>query len=156
MQYLAPVSILVPRFKFRQDLAAGRLLVEIFCRMTPQLEKPDVIVPVPLHRGRLRARGFDQALELAKGIARNKAIPLRSDLLSRIRHTDAQTHLNGSQRRQNCQNAFIVNDKNLPAHIALVDDVMTTGTTVRECAKVLLNAGAKRVDIWVLARVATP
>jgi ComF family protein len=156
MQYHAPISVLMSRFKFHQDLAAGRLLTELFCRHTKDVELPDVLVPVPLHGKRLRQRGFDQALELAKGIATRKSLRLRSDVLSRIRYTEAQTDLNAVERRKNCKGAFVLNTHVLPPHIALVDDVMTTGTTVGECAKVLRNAGVKRVDVWVMARVATP
>ncbi|MGH8106187.1 MAG: ComF family protein, partial [Arenimonas sp.] len=156
LQYQAPVSVLVPRFKFHQDLAAGRLLVELFCRNTAAIDLPDALVPVPLHTKRLRERGFDQALELAKQIAKHKGVSLRTDLLARTRHTEAQTYLDGSQRRKNCRGAFSLGPGKLPGHIALVDDVLTTGATVHECAKVLLKAGARRVDIWVIARVATP
>lgn len=156
MQYQAPISVLLPRFKFHQDLAAGRLLVELFCRNTPDIDLPEALVAVPLHARRLRERGFDQALELAKQIARQKSLPLRTDLLARTRHTSAQTHLDGSRRRRNCRGAFAVKAGKLPKHIALVDDVMTTGATVYECAKVLRRAGVSRVDIWVIARVATP
>lgn len=156
MQYLAPLPTLVPRLKFHQDLAAGRLLAELFCRNTVDCDTPDLLVPVPLHWARLRKRGFDQALELAKMIARHKAIPLRTDLLYRTRNTSAQSYLDAGQRHNNLRNAFVANKRgSIPAHVALVDDVMTTGTTVRECTKVLLKAGVKRVDIWVMARVPT-
>ena len=154
LQYYAPISILVPRLKFHQDLAAGRLLAELFHRTTPAFDMPDALVPVPLHLTRLRKRGFDQALELAKMIAKHKAIPLRTDILLRSRNTAAQSYLDAGQRRNNLRNAFIADRRNLPGHIALLDDVMTTGTTVSECARVLLKAGVKRVDIWVIARVA--
>ncbi|MEO8002209.1 MAG: ComF family protein [Arenimonas sp.] len=140
LQYHAPLSTLIPRLKFHQDLAAGRLLAELFCRNTLDCEIPDALVPVPLHSARLRKRGFDQALELAKMIAKQKSIPLRTDLLSRSRNTAAQSYLDAKQRRHNLSNAFVVNSRSMPGHIALVDDVMTTGATVRECAKVLLKA----------------
>ena len=156
MQYQGAISTLVPRFKFHQDLAAGRLLAELFCRNTSDFDRPDVLVPVPLHSTRLRKRGFDQALELAKMIAKHKALPLRSDLLTRARNTAAQSYLDASQRRHNLKNAFVASKRAMPGHVALIDDVMTTGATVHECAKVLLKAGVKRVDIWVIARVATP
>ncbi len=156
MQYQIPISTLVPRLKFHQDLAAGRLLAELFCRKTFGIEQPDALVPVPLHLARLRKRGFDQALELAKMIAKHKALPLRSDLLMRARNTAAQSYLNASQRRHNLKNAFVASEQAMPGHVALIDDVMTTGATVNECAKVLLKAGVKRVDIWVIARVAMP
>jgi len=154
LQYHAPVSVLMPRFKFHQDLAAGRLLAELFCRKTNDIALPDALVPVPLHGKRLRQRGFDQALELAKRIARDKLVNLRTDILARTRHTDAQTDLDAAQRRRNCKGAFLLKTNSLPEHIALLDDVMTTGATVGECAKVLKRAGVKRVDIWVIARVA--
>lgn len=154
MQYLAPITTLVPRLKFHQDLAAGRLLAELFCRHTDLCDTPDVLVPVPLHWARLRKRGFDQALELAKMIARHKGIPLRADLLCRARNTAAQSYLDAGQRLNNLKNAFVASRHSMPRHVALVDDVMTTGTTVRECTKVLLKAGVERVDIWVMARVA--
>jgi ComF family protein len=156
MQYQVPISTLVPRFKFHQDLAAGHLLAELFCRNMPNFERPDALVPVPLHLSRLRKRGFDQALELAKMIAKRKSIPLRTDLLFRSRNTAAQSYLDASQRRKNLRNAFVASKQAMPAHIALIDDVMTTGATVKECATILLKAGVKRVDIWVMARVATP
>jgi len=156
MQYHSPVSTLMSRFKFHQDLAAGRLLAELFCRNTQNIELPEVLIPVPLHGKRLRQRGFDQALELAKWIARHKGLALRTDLLARVRHTDAQSDLNATERRRNCKDAFVLKNRSLPGHIALLDDVMTTGTTVSECAKVLKQAGVKRVDIWVIARVAKP
>ena len=153
LQYHAPLSVLMPRFKFHQDLAAGRLLAEVFCRKTNNIALPDALVPVPLHGKRLRQRGFDQALELAKRIARHKSVSLRSDILARTRHTEAQTNLDADERRRNCQGAFEVKAATLPKHIALLDDVMTTGTTVGECARILKKAGVKRVDIWVIARV---
>jgi len=156
MQYQIPISTLVPRLKFHQDLAAGRLLAELFCRKTTIIDRPDVLVPVPLHAKRLRQRGFDQALELAKMIAKHKDLPLRSDLLIRARNTAAQSYLDATQRRYNLKNAFVASQHVMPGHVALIDDVMTTGATVHECAKVLLKAGVKRVDIWVIARVATP
>ncbi len=156
MQYQGAISTLVPRLKFHQDLAAGRLLAELFCRNTFDLDRPDILVPVPLHSSRLRRRGFDQALELAKMIAKHKALPLRSDLLFRTRDTAAQSYLDASQRRHNLKNAFFASKQTMPGHVALIDDVMTTGATVQECTKALLKAGAKRVDIWVMARVATP
>lgn len=154
--YQGAISSLQPRYKYHQDLAAGRLLAELFCKHAEILDKPDAIVPVPLHVNRLRIRGFDQALELAKIIANNRGIPLRRDVLKRQRNTQAQSFLNAEQRHKNLSNAFVGNGLSMPEHIALVDDVMTTGTTVRECAKALIKAGVKRVDIWVIARVAAP
>lgn len=154
-RYAHPLDLLEARFKFHADLAAGRvlsdLLIERFRIDAPAL--PDAIVPVPLHRARLRARGYNQALELARPLARSLAIPLRDDRLVRTRATDAQSALDAKARRRNLRGAFTVEaGAPLPAHVALFDDVMTTGATLREAALTLRRAGVARVDAWALAR----
>jgi ComF family protein len=153
--YASPLDQLETRFKFGGNLAAGRVLSELWIdalhESSPVL--PQALVPVPLHRERLRERGYNQALELAKPLARAFGIALRGDLLVRSRATAAQSNLDAAARRRNLQGAFEVNGNlTLPEHIALVDDVMTTGATLRECARVLRRAGAARVDVWALAR----
>jgi ComF family protein len=154
-RYEHPLDLLESRFKFRGDLAAGRvlasLMIERAARDRPS--RPDAIVPVPLHVSRLRERGYNQALELAKPLARAFRIPLEVDLLSRVRSTVAQTGLDAAARRRNLRDAFAVSkERPIPACVALLDDVMTTGTTVRECARVLRRAGVQRVHVWALAR----
>ncbi|HEX7342007.1 MAG TPA: ComF family protein, partial [Rhodanobacteraceae bacterium] len=115
------------------------------------------IVPVPLHRARLRQRGYDQAQQLARQIARRLRLPLRDDCLQRTRATSAQSTLDAVARRRNVRGAFRLRDGvALPAHVALFDDVLTTGATLAECARVLRRAGVARVDVWALARVAAP
>jgi len=116
--------------------------------------RPDAIVPVPLHPSRLRRRGYDQALELAKPIARELGIPLLANALQRVRATAPQSELDAGARQRNLRRAFAVKDgAELPAHVALIDDVMTTGATLNAAAKVLRRAGVARVDAWVCARV---
>lgn len=112
----------------------------------------DLLAPVPLHPKRLRQRGFNQALLLAQ------AFPgpfLQRELLVRVRHTQPQTGLNPKERRQNVKGAFAVPRPELVKgkNILLIDDVFTTGSTVRECAQVLRRAGARRVDVLTVARV---
>ncbi|QWF19930.1 ComF family protein [Lysobacter capsici] len=115
---------------------------------------PPVLVPIPLHRSRLRERGYDQALELARPLARQLGLPLQAQALTRVRDTSAQSQLDASQRRRNLRDAFAWNgDVAMPAHIVLIDDVMTTGATLHSAARVLRRAGALRVDAWVCARV---
>jgi ComF family protein len=153
-RYAAPLDRLLPRFKFHRDLAAGRLLSEAMAARFATLERPDALVPVPLHRGRLRERGYDQALELARPLGRALQLPLRTDLLLRQRSTRAQSQLDAAARRRNLRGAFGVEDgKPVPAHVVLVDDVMTTGATLHAAARALRKAGAARVDAWVCARV---
>ncbi|MFT3761699.1 MAG: ComF family protein [Pseudoxanthomonas sp.] len=151
--YGFPLDRLAPRFKFHRDLAAGRLLAGLMAEACAALPRPDALAPVPLHRRRLRRRGYDQALELAKPLSRALGIPLQADLLSRRRATAPQSELDAAARRRNLRDAFAVAaGRPLPRHVALVDDVMTTGATLHAAARALLGAGVARVDAWVCAR----
>jgi ComF family protein len=158
-RYGHPLDLLEARFKFRGDLAAGRVLTELMLEhasvVAPTL--PALLIPVPLHRTRLRERGYNQALVLARPLAQALGIPLRHDLLERTKATPPQTGLNAKARRRNLGGAFAIAPSiALPAHVALFDDVMTTGATLREATRVLLKAGVARVDVWALARAPTP
>ncbi len=156
-RYGWPLDRLESRYKFGRDLAAGRVLATLWQREPRPVELPQLFVPVPLHRHRLRQRGYNQALELAVPLARALAIPLHRDALQRLRHTDAQTELDAVHRRRNVRGAFALRQGiALPAHVALLDDVMTTGATLAECARVLKRAGVQRVDVWALARAPSP
>ncbi len=152
--YGFPLDRLLPRFKFHRDLAAGALLADCLARSVAPLPRPDALVPVPLHRARLRQRGYDQALELARPLARRLAIPLHDALLQRARDTTPQSRLDAKARRRNVRSAFAVPaNAALPAHVVLLDDVMTTGATLHAAALALRRAGVARVDAWVCARV---
>jgi len=156
-RYGWPLDRLESRFKFGRDLAAGRALATLWQRESMPLSKPALLLPVPLHRARLRQRGYNQALELARPMARGFGLPLRHDVLQRLKATDAQTELDAATRRRNVRGAFAVHaGVALPAHVAILDDVMTTGATLAECARVLKRAGVARVDVWALARAPSP
>lgn len=160
--YGAPLDRLLPRFKFHHDLAAGHLLAELMARalrpVTLAWPQPATLLPVPLHPRRLRKRGYDQALELARPLARSLGLPLLERALVRTRDTAAQSRLPAGQRLHNLRDAFQVDldrcgrDGPLPAHVVLVDDVMTTGATLHAAAEALHRAGVVRVDAWVCAR----
>jgi ComF family protein len=150
-RYAAPVDGLLRRFKFHQDLAAGRLLSQLMLAHWQRESCPQALVPLPLHRGRLRRRGYDQALELAKPLARALQLPLCTGL-RRARATAAQSELDAAARKRNVRAAFSATGP-LPVHVALVDDVMTTGATLQAAATALRRAGVERVDAWVCARV---
>jgi ComF family protein len=157
--YASPLDQLVMRLKFGRSLAAGRVLSELWLdelrSMPPAL--PEALIPVPLHPSRLRERGYNQALELARPLAKGRGIPLRDDVLTRTRTTPAQSNLDAIERRRNLRDAFSVSvGATLPMHVAVVDDVMTTGATLRECTRTLLRAGVVRVDVWALARAPKP
>ncbi|MGN6383072.1 MAG: ComF family protein [Dyella sp.] len=152
-RYGWPLDRLESRFKFSRELAAGRSLVALWQREARPIELPALIVPVPLHRGRLRQRGYNQALELARPLARAFGVSLRHDLLLRTHSTAAQSELDAPSRRRNVRGAFAVAPRAaLPSHVTVLDDVMTTGATLAECARVLKRAGVARVDVWALAR----
>lgn len=152
--YRFPVDRLLPRLKFHRDLAAGALLGDCLASATRDADRPDALLPIPLHLARLRERGYDQALELAHTLARRHALPLRGDLLRRVRATSAQSRLDANARARNLRGAFAVrNAPSLPRHVVLVDDVMTTGATLHAAARALRRAGVARVDAWVCARV---
>jgi ComF family protein len=150
--YGFPLDRLLLRFKFHGDLAAGRLLSQLFCESLDDGELPEALVPVPLHGSRLRERGYDQALELAKFMARRTGVSLHRQTLRRVRDTARQSELGLAARQRNLRGAFAVAGEPLPKHVALIDDVMTTGATLRECATTLLRSGVERVDVWVIAR----
>lgn len=149
--YASPLDSLVRRFKFHQDLAAGHLLSSLMAEAFQGTTLPLAIMPVPLHPSRLHQRGYDQALELARPLARQLQLPV-CDGLRRIRATAPQSELDADARRRNLKGAFVALP-DLPSHVALLDDVMTTGATLRAAAIALRRAGVNRVDAWVCARV---
>jgi ComF family protein len=113
----------------------------------------DLLIPVPLHRLRLRERGFNQVLLLVKDLSGRTGIPYRKKILRKKKPTIPQVNLGGAEREKGVRGTFYVADKEalLGMSVLLVDDVYTTGATVNECAKVLLAGGAERVDVLTLA-----
>jgi ComF family protein len=153
-EYQPPLDALIKRLKFHGDLRLARLLGTLMAdHITASAEGgPEVIVPVPLHVARLRQRGYNQALELARPIARRLAVPLAWRFLSRVRATDPQTDVPAKLRSRNVRNAFAVTPDFAARRVAIVDDVMTTGHTVDELARTLRRAGATEISVWVCAR----
>ena len=152
LRYELSVALLMPRYKFRGDLAVGRVLTQSLLDALIGHPRPDLVVPVPLHRQRLRQRGFDQSWEIARMLARSLELPARCDVLRRVRATLAQTGLDAAARRKNMRGAFSARVALDGLSIALVDDVVTTGTTVAAAAAALRAAGAARVFLWAVAR----
>jgi ComF family protein len=146
---------LIRRHKYGLDQSLSHALAECLSDPLPlDGADYDVIMPVPLHLARLRWRGFNQAALLGNAIARRLERPLDAASLVRVRETDPQTGKTMRERRSNIRNAFAIRRPGRIANrrILLVDDVMTTGATVDECARALLEAGARRVDVLTLAR----
>ncbi len=152
--YLPPVDSLLKQLKFGGKLQLARLLGELMADriMRENAVLPEVILPVPLHVSRLRERGFNQALELARPIATRLKVPLDWRHVIRTRATDAQSDLPAALRARNVKGAFSVLKGFTVGRVAVVDDVMTTGHTVNELALTLRRAGVSDISIWVCAR----
>ena len=152
--YDPPVDELVRDLKFHGALAPGRILGLLLAaqRRTSALPLPAVVVPLPLHRERLVSRGFNQAALIASVAARQLQLPLRPRLLQRVRATAPQSGLSAGARQHNLQGAFVARPLAGSGPVALVDDVLTTGSTAAAAARALKAAGASRVEVWVAAR----
>jgi ComF family protein len=143
------------KFRARMNLIRllGNLLADALLSADGAVpaEQPQAILPVPLHPARLRQRGYNQALELARVVGRRLSIPVDASSCQRTRATRAQSELEERQRLQNIRGAFATTGR-LPRHLAILDDVVTTGATVSELARALHRGGCERVDVWTLAR----
>lgn len=156
--YEYPVDRLVTQAKFQARAECASVLGEslgIYLRRLRNLgilAAPDWILPVPLHPSRLATRGFNQALEIAQPVSRCLRIPIRVSGCARVRNTVEQTALTGTARRRNLRGAFRVSAGLSGQHIAIVDDVLTTGSTVEALAAALREGGAASVQVWSVAR----
>ena len=155
LRYEYPARELIARFKFHGDLAAGRVLAHLLARRIaasdPGHYAGTVLVPVPLHRTRLAERGFNQSERIARVLARELALPMLPALAARVRRTEDQKSLDAGARRRNLATAFHA-EPCAGLRVAIIDDVITTGTTADALAATLLEAGAARVEAWCLAR----
>ncbi|WAE52233.1 ComF family protein [Stutzerimonas frequens] len=162
-RFAFPVDALITRFKHQARWPYGRLLGE---RLAHHLEhafadglpRPDLLLPVPLARRRLRQRGFNQAQMLADWLSRPLGIATDARVLERVLDTPAQQQLDAATRRRNLRQAFAIaaGADVKGRHLALVDDVLTTGATAEALARLLKRAGAERVDVYCLARTPKP
>ncbi len=149
--YAAPADRLLRSCKYQQRPELAAQLVAASGSRCQQWPRPDLLVPIPLHHKRLRERGYNQAQLACAALAKAAELPWQ-ELLQRHQATPPQAGLSAAQRRRNLRRAFSVAGDVRGLHIALVDDVMTTGSTLFAAARVLLAAGAAQVDGWVLAR----
>lgn len=155
--YTSPISSMIIQLKFHHQLvyaqALGELLAQKITRDWYQEKTlPELIIPVPLHPARLRERGFNQALEIARPIAKALRIPIDPFGLKRIKPTAVQSHLKAKAREQNVDQAFVLTKHDAYRRVCLIDDVITTGKTITACAKALKEAGVKTIDVWCCAR----
>lgn len=152
--YALPINQFITQLKFRQQLHYANILSELLISKIEQHSEnlPECIIPVPLHRTRLRQRGFNQAIEIARPIAKKYGIRLDTSSCTRVISTPPQMEQNKKTRQKNIRNAFEVSSEFHSKHIAIVDDVMTTGHTLNELSRVLRNQGVTRIQIWAVAR----
>ncbi len=148
--YAFPADALVQALKYRGQLAIAPLLGEALTRALDA--KPDVLVAMPLSNGRLRERGFNQAHEIARHVARATGIVLLNDACRRVLETPPQAALPYKARAKNVRNAFVCDANFDGKHVAIIDDVMTTGATLNELAKKIKRAGAARITGLVATR----
>ena len=157
LRYRAPVPELLHRLKYHAESPSIGAIEYLIKQKHPITlpEAPDLIIPVPLHKHRLKKRGFNQSLLLARLAFPDYRRKIALNLLLRVKNTTSQTGLSGVKRRRNVKNGFQVRNRQALAGktICLVDDVYTTGATVSECSKILKNNGASTVHVWTLARV---
>jgi ComF family protein len=149
------VPSIIRRHKYGRDQSLSHALAQCLGESLPLSgDDYDLVIPVPLHRRRLRWRGFNQAALLGVAVARRIDCVLDVATLARVRDMPPQTSQDSAHRRQNVRGAFMVTrpDRIANRRLLLVDDVMTTGATLDECARTLLTAGARRVDVFTLAR----
>ena len=152
--YQEPVAGLIKHFKFHKNLGLGKLITSYLI----DLIIPDLIIPVPLHPKKLKQRGFNQSILISQWMSKKLKIPVNYKILKRCKLTKTQLGLSRKERLKNLKGAFFL-DLNLKnnkfkniKHIALVDDVMTTGATVNEISKILKQAGVEKIEVWCLAR----
>jgi ComF family protein len=156
LAYEFPADVLVQALKFRSELALAPLLGGLLAARLPRGVRVDFIVPVPLAPGRLRERGFNQALEIARSVAASTGCRLAPQLAGRAGDAPPQVDLPLAERARNVRGAFRCDQRLEGAEVAVLDDVMTTGATLEELAATLKRSGAARVVNWVVARTAPP
>ena len=149
---------MISDFKYNNKRHLGKLLSTITVEIisdrieNSRLKKPDKLIPVPLHMDKLDSRGFNQSGDICKDLSRTLNIPIDHDCIERTLNNPAQASLTRKQRQQNLAKSFRISNRIEGEVVALVDDVITTGVTAELLSKLLLEAGAKEVYVWSLAR----
>jgi len=148
------VDILINQFKNQQNIIVGKVLAQVLIQdyLKNHLLIPDVWIPVPLHKARLKQRGFNQALEIAEVLSDATNIAVNSRICRRIKPTEDQKKLSTKQRIKNVKNVFLVDQDLNGESIGIVDDVVTTASTTTELSRLLLKHGAGDIQVVCLAR----
>ncbi len=150
--YLDPVDRLIADLKYHDKLFLSQFFAQLMGDKLRNRRQPDLLIPIPLHPNRLRQRGYNQSFELAKALSIKLGIPTSNRYLIRTIDTKSQASIPFKARKQNIQHAFKLIQTEVPAHIAIIDDVLTTGHTANAAVKQLRQAGAITIEIWTIAR----
>ena len=151
-RYHASIKHLIADLKYHDKLYLTQLFSHLMSEQLKHRPLPHCLIPIPLHPKRLRQRGYNQSVELAKTLSKQLGIPVSNRYLSRIINTVPQASLPFKHRKNNIQHAFKLMSSNVPLHIALIDDVLTTGHTANIAAKLLRQKGVKIIEVWTIAR----
>ena len=151
-EYKAPVDRLIADFKYHDKLFLSRFFADEMAKELKHRPLPQLLIPIPLHPRRLRQRGYNQSLELVKVLSKQLSIPFSSEPLIRVKDSLPQASLPYKERKKNIQHAFDVTTSRLPKHIALIDDVLTTGHTANVAVKALRQSGVETIEVWTVAR----
>lgn len=150
--YAFPINQSIQALKYNSRLAIAQMLGQYLAQAAKTCPPPDLLIAMPLHPARLRERGFNHASEIARAVAQSLSLKLDLNCCQRVRDTPPQVALTYEQRRRNVRGAFTCDSSVAQKRIALIDDVMTTGTSLDELAATLKRAGACEVSCWVAAR----
>lgn len=159
LRYAFPVDRQLARLKYHGQLTPSRVLGQLLANRNwpADIPRPDLLLPMPLHAGRLRERGYNQATELARPLAKRLKLPLEHALVTRHKATTMQKGLSAAERQHNLRNAFQFDSARYealgkPRHVLVIDDVVTTGATLHSLTKTLVKGGVERVDVLALCR----
>lgn len=157
-RYAYPVDRLIKRIKYQNDRQLGRVFGTLLADAVVHRNVdalPDILVPMPLHSLRLRHRGFNQAVDIAHWAGKRLKIPVATGQVSRIVDTGSLAGLTRQERQLKILGAFRADDTLVGLNVAIVDDVLTTGSSARELARELYDSGVASVELWVLARTSS-
>ena len=158
--YTDPIDRIIQQFKYLGDLTKGRLLADLLLKYLQQsyiqplesLKLPEVIIPVPIYSAKLKLRGFNQSTEVARYISKKLNIPVDTSLVAKFLPSDPQMGLDKNARITNIEQTFCLNKKAKYKSAVIIDDVVTTGSTVNAIAKLLQKTHIKNISLWAIAR----
>jgi len=146
------VDRLIADMKYHHKIYLGNFFAQLMSQQLILRPLPQALIPVPLHDKRLRTRGYNQSVELSRALSLRLNIPTLTHHISRIKNTFPQAQLPYKKRKQNLKGAFFLEKADIPPHVAIIDDVLTSGHTVNAVARVLRQAGATDIEVWTIAR----